>query len=106
VVEVVLAAAVALHRIEAQLERRDVLRAVGAADRRVHRTLDRERARLDQLGPVVDLVEGVERVDAARVGDRDEPVELPVVLHRERDPLLVGEGPEDVGGDRAAEVRV
>ena len=106
VVEVALAAAVPLHRVEAQLERRDVLRAVGAADRRVHRALDRERARLDQLRPVVDLVEGVERVDAARVGDRDEPVELPVVLDRERDALLVGEAPHDLGGDRRAEVGV
>ena len=33
VVEVALAAAVPLHRVEAQLERRDPLRAVGAADR-------------------------------------------------------------------------
>src|SRR5580765_213131 len=106
VIEVALAAAVPLHRVEAQLEGRDVLRAVGAADRRVHRALDRERARLDQLGPVVDLVEGVERVDAARVGDRDEPVELPVVLDRERDALLVGEAPHDLGGNRRAEVRV
>ena len=53
-VEVALAAAVALHRIEAQLERRDPLRAVGAADRRVHAALDRERRALDQLGQVVD----------------------------------------------------
>ena len=106
VVEVALAAAVPLHRVEAELERRDPLRAVGAADRRVHRALDRERARLDQLGPVVDLVERVERVDAARVGDRDEPVELPVVLDRERDALLVREAPEDLGGNRRAEVSV
>ena len=89
VVEVALAAAVSLHRVEAQLERRDPLRAVGAADRRVHRALDRERARLDQLRPVVDRVERVQVGDAARVGDGDEPVELPVVLDRERDALLV-----------------
>src|ERR1051325_2802424 len=60
VVEVALAAAVSLHRVEAKLECRDPLRAVGAADRAVHRALDGHRARLDQLGPVVDLVEGVE----------------------------------------------
>ena len=106
VVEVALAAAVPLHRVEAELERRDALRAVGAADRAVHRALDRERRGLDQLRPVVDLVELVEAVHAARVGDRDERVELPEVLDRQRDPLLVREAPEDVGRDRAAEVRV
>ena len=106
VVEVALAAAVPLHRVEAELERRDPLRAVGAADRGVHRALDRDRARLDQLGPVVDLVECVEVRDATRVGDGDEPVELPVVLDRQRDALLVGEAPEDVRGNRAAEVGV
>ena len=42
VVEVALAAPVALHRVEAQLERRDPLRAVGAADRPVHGALDGE----------------------------------------------------------------
>ena len=105
-VEVALAAAVALHRVEAQLERRDPLRAVGAADRAVHRALDRERGGLDQLRPVVDRVERVEVLDAARIRDGDEPLELPVVLHRQGDPLLVGEAPEDVRGDRAAEVGV
>ena len=82
------------------------LGAVGAADRAVHRALDGERRRLDQLGPVVDRVERLEALDPARVGDGDERVELPEVLHRQRDPLLVREAPEDVGGDRAAEVRV
>ena len=106
VVEVALAAAVPLHRVEAQLERRDPLRPVRAADRRVHRHLDRGRARLDQLRPVVDRVERVEIGHAARVGHGHEPVEVPVVLDRKRDALLVGERPEDVGGDRAAEVGV
>jgi hypothetical protein len=55
---------------------------------------------------VVDRVERVEVLDPARVGDRDEGIELPEVLDRERDPLLVRERPEDVGGDRAAQVRV
>ena len=55
---------------------------------------------------MVDPVERVEVLDPARVGDGDERVELPVVLHRQRDPLLVRERPEDVGGDRAAEVGV
>src|ERR671919_2866985 len=40
VVEVLLAAAVSLHRVEAELERRDVLRPVGAADRAVDGALD------------------------------------------------------------------
>ncbi len=106
VVEVALAAAVALHRVEAQLERRDLLRAVRAADRRVHRHLHRHRARLDQLRPVVDLVERVEVRHAARIAHRDEPVEVPVVLHRQRDALLVRQRPEDVGRDRASEVGV
>src|ERR671936_970520 len=72
----------------------------------MHRALDREWARLDQLRPVVDPVERLEAVDAAWIADRDEPVELPVVLDRQRDPLLVRKAPEDVGGHRAAEVRV
>ena len=106
VVEVALAAAVAFHRVEAQLESGDPLRAVGAADRAVDRSLDRERGRLDQLGPVVDRVERIEVLDPARVGDRDERLELPVVLHRECDSLFVRKAPEDVGCDRAAEVGV
>ena len=68
VVEVPLAAAVPLHRIEAELERRDPLRAVGASDRAVHRALDGERGGLDQLRPVVDPVELVEVRHPARVG--------------------------------------
>jgi hypothetical protein len=55
---------------------------------------------------VVDPVERVEAVDAARIGDRDEAVELPVVLDRQRDSLLVREAPEDVRSDRGAEVSV
>ena len=106
VVEVALAAAVALHRVEAELERRDALRAVRAADRAVHRALDRERGGLDQLRPVVDRVERVEVLDAARIRHGDERLELPVVLHGQGDPLLVREAPENVRGDRAAEVRV
>jgi hypothetical protein len=106
VVEIALAAAVALHRVEAQLQRRDRLRAVGAADRRVHRALDRERARLDQLRPVVDRVQSVQIRHPARVADRDEAVELPVVLHGQVDALLVREAPHDLRGDGAAEMGV
>ena len=43
VVEITLAAAVSLHRVEAQLERRDALRTIRAADRRMHAALDGER---------------------------------------------------------------
>ena len=82
------------------------LRAVRAADRGVDGALDGERRGLDQLRPVVDRVERVEVLDAARVGDGDERVELPVVLDRQRDALLVREAPHDVRRDRAAEVRV
>ena len=105
-IEVALAAAVPLHRVEPKLERRDPLRAVRAADRRVHAALDRERRALDQLGEVVDPVERVEVGNAARVGDRDEPIELLVVARRQVDPLLVREAPHDVRGDRPAEMGV
>jgi hypothetical protein len=105
VVEVALAAAVSLHRVEAHLERRDVLLAIGAADRAVHRALDRERARLDDLRPLVDRVELGEPLDAARV-DRHETDEVPVVLDGKGDALLVGERPHDRRVDRATEVRV
>jgi hypothetical protein len=76
VVEVALAAAVALHRVEAELERRDPLRAVGATDRGVDGALDGERARLDQLRPLVDPVERGQVGDFARVGDGDQLDEL------------------------------
>ena len=45
-------------------------------------------------------------LDALRIRAGDEAVELPVVLHRERDALLVREAPEDLRGDRAPQVRV
>jgi hypothetical protein len=106
VVEIAFAAAVSLHRVEAELERRDPLRPVCAADCGMHRHLDRKRARLDQLRPVVDRVERVEVRHAARVRDGDEPVEVPVVLHRQRNSLLVRERPQDVRGNRAAQMRV
>ena len=53
---------------------------------------------------MVDPVECVEPGHPVRVGHGHERVELPVVLHRERDPLLVREAPEDVGGDGASEM--
>ena len=60
VVEVLLAAAVPLHRVEAELHRRDVVLAVGAADDLVDRPLDGERRALDELGPVEELEVAVE----------------------------------------------
>src|SRR5207237_10340982 len=85
VVEVALATAVSLHRVEPELERRDSLRTVRAADRRVHGALDGDRARLDQLGPVVDLVERVETRDASGMRNGHEPIEPPEVLARQAD---------------------
>jgi hypothetical protein len=55
VVEVLLTATVALHRVEAELEARDVVLAVRASDDLVDAALDRDRARLDQLRPVEEL---------------------------------------------------
>ena len=55
---------------------------------------------------MIDPVERVEILDPARIRDGDERVELPEVLDRKRDPQLVGERPEDVRRDRAAEVGV
>src|SRR5215207_5757888 len=105
VVEVTLAAAISFHRVEAELERRDVLRPVSAANGLVDGALDSERARLDQLRPLVDLIELGEAFDPARV-DGDQVDELPVILDRKRDPLLVGERPHDCGIDRRSEMSV
>ena len=49
---------------------------------------------------------GVEIGDTARVGDGHEPFELPVVTRGQRNSLFVREAPENVGGDRAAEMGV
>ena len=105
VVEVLLAAAVSLHRVEAQLHRRDVVLAVGPADDLVDRALDRERRALDELGPVEQLEVAVERPVPPR-RDRDHVPELPVVLGRELDALRVGDPPHDRRGHGAAEVAV
>jgi hypothetical protein len=106
VVEIALAPAVALHGVEAHLTGRDALGAVAAADHPVHAALHRERAGLDQLGDVVDLVERVQAVDAARIRDRDHTVELPVVARRQSDALRVRGLPHHVRRHRPAEVRV
>ena len=105
VVEILLAATVSLHRVEAQLHGRDVVLAIRAADNLVDRTLDSERRALDELGPVEELEVPVKRaVPACR--NRDHVPELPVVLCRELDPLGVGDPPHDRRGDRAAEMTV
>ena len=105
VVEVLLAAAVPLHRVEAKLHRRHVVLAVGAADDLVDRSLDRERRALDELGPVEQLEVAVERAVPPR-RDGDHVAELPVVLGRELDPLRVGDPPHDRRGHGAAEMAV
>ena len=105
VVEVLLAAAVPLHRVEAELHGGDVVLAVGAADDLVDRALDRDRARLDELRPVEQLEVAVEALRAPRV-DRDHVAELPVVPGRELDPLGVGDAPHDRRRHRRPEVAV
>jgi hypothetical protein len=103
VVEVLLAAPVALHRVEPELGRGDVVLAVRAADDLVHGPFDGQRAGLDELGPVEQLEIAVEAVRPSR-RDGDQVAELPIVLGREPDPLGMGDAPHDRRGDRAAEV--
>ena len=104
VVEVLLAAAVPLHRVEAQLELGDVVLAIRPADDLVHAALDGGRARLDELGPVEEVEVGGEA--AAPTADGDEVAEGPVVLRREADPLGVRDAPHDRGRHRRAEMDV
>ena len=61
-VEVALPAAIPFHRVVAELESRNVRLAVGPTDHLIDGLLDRERARLDQLGPVVERKEILERL--------------------------------------------
>ena len=106
VVEVELGVQVALHRVEAQLDLRDARAAVLLADHLVDGALDRRGRALNLLRPLVhDLQVAVEAVHL--VGRRgDQLDELEVVLHRQLEALLVGDGPEDVRGDGAADVNV
>ena len=104
VVEVLLAAPVALHRVEAQLHRGHVVLAIGAADHLVDRALDGQRAGLDELRPMKQLQVAIEALGALR--DRDHVPEFPVVLGRELDPLGVGDSPHDRRGHRAAQMAV
>ena len=104
VVEILLAATVALHRVEAQLEAGHVVLAVRAADDLVDAALDRDRARLDQLGPVEEVEVRLEAAPPAT--DRDEVAERPVVLGRQPDALGVRDAPHDCRRDRGAEMDV
>ena len=105
VVEVLLAAAVSLHRVEAQLHGGDVVLPVRPADDLVDGTLDGERAALDQLGPVEELEIAIEGAVPPR-RHRDHVAELPVVLRRELDPLRMGDAPHDRRSHGAAEMTV
>ena len=105
VVEVLLAAAVPLHRVEAELHRRHVVLAVGAADDLVDGALDGDRRALDQLRPVEELEVAVEAAGPRR-RHRDRVAELPVVAGRELDALGVGDAPHDRRRHRAAEMAV
>ena len=105
VVEILLAAPVPLHRVEAQLHRRDVVLAVGAADDLVHGALDGDRARLDELSPVEQLEIAVEALGAPGM-DSDQVAELPVVAGGQLDALRVGDRPHDRRRDGRPEVAV
>jgi hypothetical protein len=67
--------------------------------------LDREGARLDQLGPVIEREERLEGFPLT-LADRDQIDELPVVLRREADALLVRDPPQRGWVDGTAEVDV
>ena len=105
VVEVLLAAPVPLHRVEAELRGGDVVLAVGPADDLVDGALDGDRARLDELRPVEQLQVAVEALRAPRV-DRDQVAELPVVAGGQLDALGVGDRPHDGRGDGRPQVAV
>jgi hypothetical protein len=106
VVEVPFAAQVPLHGVEAELDGRDARGAVLLPDDRVDRALDGRRRRLDALRPSVEDVEvPLQRRDA--VGVRvDEVLELGVGLHRQLEPVVVGDLPEHVRRHRGADVDV
>src|SRR5262249_30053186 len=106
VVEVLLALAVALHWVEAQFKRRDIATAIGAADNFVDRALDGQWTRLYQLGPAEYLVILGEIVHLVGVADGDQFDELPVILTRQPDALLVSNAPHDWRVHCAANVRM
>ena len=104
VVEIAFALAIAEHRIERRLEKRDAARAIGTRYHLVDCTLHRDGGGLDELCPVEELVVVVPR----RLGfvERDEIIEFLVRFRGELDALLVSDGPQDVRLDGLAEVEV
>jgi hypothetical protein len=105
VVEIALASAISLHRVVAELERRDVCLPIGAADDVIDGLLHREGARLDKLGPVIQRQKILERL-LGLLADRDEIDEFPVVLGRKTDPLVMRDPPHRRRVDRPAEMHV
>ena len=105
-VEVLLALAIALHRVEPQLQRGDVALAIRAADNLVDGALDGQRAGLDQLGPAEDLVVLGEVVDLVGIADGDEFDKLPVVFAWQTNALLMGDAPHDGRVNRAAKMHM
>jgi hypothetical protein len=100
VVQVPLAAQVALHGVEAQLEQGHPAGAELLADDLVDRPLDGRWRGLNLLGPAVqDLEVVVLGGDLVGAGGHQIP-ELPEGLHRQLEALIVGNGPQDVGSDR------
>jgi hypothetical protein len=64
----------------------------------VHRLLDRERARLDQLRPVVEREEVFERL-LRLLANGDQIDEFPIVLGRQANSLVVRNAPHRGGID-------
>ena len=105
VVEVALPAAIPFHGVIAELESRNVRLAVSAADNLVDGLLDRQRARLNELGPVVERQE-VFKGFLRLLADRDQIDEFPVVLGRQANPLVMRNSPHRRRIDGAAEMDV
>jgi hypothetical protein len=106
VVQVALAAQVPLHRVEAQLDQRHAAGAKLLTDDLVDRPLDGRGRRLNLLRPVVQDREVV-RQRRHRLGlRRDQDRGTPVRLHRQLEPLVMRDRPEDVRCHSAADVDV
>src|SRR5205823_1713078 len=84
--------AIPFHRVIAQLEGRNVRLPVGATDHFVDGLLHRQRARLNELSPVVEREKILERL-LRLLAYRDEIDELPVVLRGKPDPLVMRDSP-------------
>src|SRR2546426_11031271 len=92
VVEILLAATIPLHRVEAKFEESYVVLPVRTGDRLVDGPLDGERARLDQFCPLEHRQVVLEGFHFVRVGC-DEVHELPVILRGKAYPLGVRHPP-------------